>query len=239
MISLRDVGVRYRRNRKLFRKAAPDYWALRGISFDLYQGDALGILGRNGVGKSTLLRLLAGIIRPDRGQLIDSGCRTSLLSLQVGFLSHLSGRRNAILSGMLLGMKRREIEARMDAIISFAELEDFIDEPIHTYSSGMRARLGFATAFQVDPDVLLIDEVMGVGDAEFIKKSTAVMVEKIGSDRTVVLVSHNASLIRRVCNRAVWIEDGVSKAVGEKEEVLQAYEESLGSRGQGKPTVAV
>jgi lipopolysaccharide transport system ATP-binding protein len=127
-------------------------------------------------------------------------------------------------------MPKKEIEAKMDAIIDFAELEDFIDEPINTYSSGMRARLGFATAFQIDPDVLLIDEVLGVGDAEFIQKSTKAMVQRIRSNKTVVLVSHNASLVREVCNRAVWIDQGLSHAVGPVEEVMGLYEESTGER---------
>ena len=151
----------YRRQRGIFGEK---FWALKDVSFELYQGETLGILGRNGAGKSTLMRLMSGIIKPDQGELINHHNSTaSLLSLQLGFMGYLSGRENAILSGMLMGLTRREIEAKMDAIIDFSELGEFIDQPISTYSSGMSARLGFSVAFQTDPDILLVDEVMGVG----------------------------------------------------------------------------
>lgn len=224
---MRNVGVYYQRRRGGGRIGPSSrIWALRDVSLELYQGETLGIIGRNGAGKSTLLRLLAGIIRPDRGELINYGYRATLLSLQVGFLDYLSGRENIVLSGLLLGMHRREIEDRIDDIIEFSELGDFIDEPIQSYSSGMRARLGFATAFYVDPDVLLIDEVLGVGDAEFVAKSKAVMRERIRSDKTVVMVSHSAQVIRSLCDRAVWIEKAETRAAGPTVEVLEAYERS-------------
>ena len=226
VLSLRNVGVRYGRRRHLFSQHQSEFWALRDVTLDLFSGETLGVIGRNGAGKTTLLKVLAGILRPDTGSYVNNGYRATLLSLQVGFVGYLSGRENAILSGLLLGMHRREIERKMDAIISFSGLEDFIDEPIQTYSSGMKARLGFSTAFQVDPDILLVDEVMGVGDAEFTEKSKAVMREKIRSDKTVVLVSHNTDVIRSLADRMVWIEKGGTVAQGGPDEVLEAYAQS-------------
>jgi lipopolysaccharide transport system ATP-binding protein len=203
------------------------FWALQDVSFELYRGETLGIVGRNGAGKSTLLRVLAGIITPERGKVVGNGYQASLLSLQVGFVPHLTGRENAILSGLLLGLHRREVEAAINEIIEFAELAEFIDEPVRTYSAGMKARLGFAVAFQANPDVLLIDEVLAVGDAEFRKKSAAAMRERIQSDKTVVLVSHNAPTLRELCDRAVWIENGVSRAEGSTEVVLRQYQATM------------
>jgi lipopolysaccharide transport system ATP-binding protein len=229
VLELKNVGVFYQ------RRGRAEHWALRDISLSLFQGETLGVIGRNGAGKSTLLRLLAGIIRPDRGDYVNHGYQASLLSLQVGFVAHLSGRENIVLSGLLLGMQLREIKERIDEIIAFAELEDCIDEPIETYSSGMRARLGFSAAFHVDPDILLIDEVLGVGDAEFVEKSKRVMQEKIRSDKTVVLVSHNANVVRAQCDRAVWIEKGRTLAEGATDQVLEAYQSSLKGGGEPKP----
>ncbi|MCK5718387.1 MAG: ABC transporter ATP-binding protein [Thiomargarita sp.] len=224
VLSLRNVGVFYKRNRGVFGEP---FWAFKDISFDLYHGETLGIIGRNGVGKSTLLRLMAGIIKPNTGTFINNGYTVSLLSLRLGFIPYLSGRKNAILSGMFMGLRKKDIKAKMDAIIDFSELGEFIDQPIATYSSGMIARLGFSVAFQVDPDILLIDEVLGVGDTEFSKKSTKLMQEKIRSNRTIVFISHNAHLVQQLCNRIVWIENGVSKADGNPKKVLKMYHHSL------------
>jgi len=231
VISLRNVAFHFWLKKSLFRKKRFD--ALKDISFDLFHGETLGIIGRNGAGKSTLLRLLGGITRPDKGILINNGFQTSLLSLQVGFDPQLSGLYNAILSGMFLGFTKKEIEAKLYDIVTFAELEEFIDQPVRTYSSGMRARLGFSIAFNLDPDVLLVDEVLSVGDADFQKKSSAVMKEKILSNKTIVLVSHSAGTIRNLCNRAVWIEEGITRAEGDTESVLQLYEEFLRSLKSG------
>ena len=143
------------------------FWALKDVSFDLYPGESLGVVGRNGCGKSTLLKILAGITRPDKGSISGEPLSATLLALQLGFLPYLTGRENAMLSGMMLGLTRSGIAERIEAIAEFAELGDFFDEPIAEYSAGMRARLGFAVAFQLDPDILLIDEVLGVGDAQF------------------------------------------------------------------------
>jgi len=223
LISLRNVGVSYWLSKNVFHRNA--HWPLKDVSFDLFEGDSLGVIGRNGVGKSTLLRMLAGIMKPDYGTLSAvQGLRVSLLSLQLGFAGHLSGRENAILGGMFLGMTLRGVEAKLDAIAEFAELGEFFDRPISMYSSGMVARLGFAVAFQIDPDVLLIDEVTGVGDADFQRKSMNMMKERIRSqETTIVFVSHNAAAVQELCNRAVWIEEGVVRAEGETAEVLKKY----------------
>ncbi|MGV6825514.1 MAG: ABC transporter ATP-binding protein [bacterium] len=231
ILSLKHVGLAYRKGRNPFRPQ--HYWALKDVSFDLYAGETLGIIGRNGVGKSTLLKLLANIIPPDRGEILNTGLTASLLSLQVGFVPYLTGRVNAILSGMLLGVPKAEIEERMPQIIEFSELGEFIDEPLRSYSTGMRARLGFAVALVADPDILLIDEVLGVGDDQFRKKSAAVMKEKLSSDKTIVLVSHNVQTMKHLCDRVVWIEDGRSVMTGPAATVLDAYTSALAT---GSPT---
>jgi lipopolysaccharide transport system ATP-binding protein len=225
VMTLRNVGFHFWLKKSLFRKER--FAALKDVSFDLFHGESLGIIGRNGAGKSTLLRLLGGITQPDAGTFVNYGYTTSLLSLQVGFDSQLSGIYNAILSGMLMGFTKKEMEDKLHDIVTFAELEGFIDQPVRTYSSGMKARLGFSVAFHLDPDVLLIDEVLAVGDADFRKKSLAVMEEKIRSSKTIVLVSHNAHTIRQLCSRAVWIEEGITRAEGDTKDVLNDYEEFI------------
>lgn len=226
VLQVRNIAVSYRQRAGILRWNR--FWALRDISFDLYHGETLGVVGRNGAGKSTLLRVLADIITPDRGYVSRNGDSVSLLSLQLGFIPHLSGRENAILSGMLMGLHRTEIEQLMPAIEAFSELSSFIDEPVRAYSSGMKARLGFAVAFQADPDILLVDEVLGVGDIEFRKKSFEAMREKIKSNKTVVLVSHTPQMLKSLCDRIVWIEKGVTRAEGEANQVLPEF---LGETG--------
>ncbi len=225
ILALDSVGVAYRRGRSL--RSGELYWALKDISLLLEHGETLGIIGRNGVGKTTLLKVIAGIIAPDRGQINNAGVSASLLSLQVGFVPLLTGRENAILSGMLLGAPKSRIEENMDELVAFAELEEFIDEPVSSYSAGMRARLGFSVAMQANPDVLLIDEVLGVGDAAFRKKSSQEIQRRIRSNRSVILVSHNTQVMARLCDRVVWIEQGVSRMQGEAGEVLADYEASV------------
>ncbi|QEM82179.1 ABC transporter ATP-binding protein [Halomonas binhaiensis] len=202
IISLKDVGIRYKRRGGLFRK--PEYFqALENVSFDIHRGETLGIVGRNGAGKSTLLKVVAGIIQPDEGELINHGVTASLLTLQAGFDAELPGVDNAILSGMLMGYTRQQVEARMSDIIEFSELKEFIYEPVKTYSSGMRARLGFSVAMYMTPDVLLLDEVLSVGDKQFRKKAETEMFKKIHSDQTVLLVSHSEAQVDRLCERKI------------------------------------
>lgn len=200
---------------------------LSDVSLSLGRGNTLGIVGRNGAGKSTLLRLIAGIIKPDKGTVSCFGLRASLLALNAGVLPHLSGRDNAVMSGMLLGLSRRSIEGLLDRIKEFSELGEYFDQPVSTYSTGMRARLGFSTALQVDPDIILIDEILGVGDAEFRLKSRQALREKILSDKTVVLVSHEQAAIRALCDRVLWIEQGRVQELGPVEEVMGSYLKAL------------
>lgn len=220
IVTLENVGVAF--NAQL-RMGSPRFWALEDVSLSLARGERLGVIGRNGSGKSTLLRTLAGIITPDRGRVTRAPVSCQLLSLALGFMPHLSGRDNAILSGLMLGLRRREIVRRLPAILEFSELGDFFEQPISSYSTGMSMRLGFSVAMQVEPDVLLIDEVLAVGDAAFQEKSGAALRERIHSGTTVVFVSHGDAQIRQVCDRALWIEHGRNVMQGSVDDVLRAY----------------
>lgn len=220
-VEVRNVGIAYRRHS--LRRGSDALWALRNVSFDIHRGETLGVLGRNGAGKSTLMRVLAGIYAPDEGHVINHVDRTTLLALQVGFLPHLTGRQNAVMGGMLLGLRKRDIVARMDEIVAFSELDAFIDVPVREYSSGMKARLGFAVALQVDPDLLLIDEILGVGDIDFRQKSTQALRQRVRSDKTVVLITHQVNSIREICHRVVWIENGEVVDIGTPEEIVPQY----------------
>ena len=220
-LQLNSVAFSYRQRSGFFRHN--EFWALKNISFTVSHGETLGVIGRNGVGKSTLLKLLAGIYLPEKGEIIRNTGKISLLSLQAGFVPYLTGRENAILSGMLLGLSYKEVQDALPEIIEFSELRDFIEQPVKTYSMGMKARLGFSVALKVNPDVVLLDEILGVGDEEFKKKSQTAMIERMKSNKTIVLASHNIQLLKRVCNRAVWIEAGVTKAEGKTDEVIREY----------------
>jgi lipopolysaccharide transport system ATP-binding protein len=223
-ISLEDVVVSYRK--KLSLRPAERHTVLSGLSFDLIKGETLGIVGKNGAGKSTLLRLLAGVISPNRGTIVRNINRVSLLTLNLGLDPYLNGVDNARLSGLLLGISRQEIENSIKDIIEYSELGEAIYEPVRTYSSGMSARLGFSVGIHLHPDVLLIDEVLGVGDFEFRKKSNESLRKKIHSEQTVVLVSHNAAEIETLCNRVLWVENGKTRLAGSPEEVLSQYQNS-------------
>lgn len=226
ILSLENVAVRFRRSGNLFRKRSY-YDALKSVNLDIYTGETLGVLGRNGAGKSTLLKIISGVLRPDSGRVINRGVSVSLLALQAGFDPNLNGRDNAILGGMLQGYSRRQVESRLAEIYEYSELGEFFYEPVRTYSTGMRARLGFSITTIISPDVLLVDEVLGVGDKHFREKAERTMVAKTQSQQTVLLVSHSHQQIARLCDRAVLIEDGVSFATGNPNEVLAIYEEHL------------
>jgi lipopolysaccharide transport system ATP-binding protein len=226
-ISVKNLGVAYRRKVGLYRH--DKYWALKDVSFDIYHGETLGIIGRNGVGKSSLLRVLAGVVKPDIGTVVHHNVTASLLSLQVGFVNHLTGRENSILSGMMLGLSKNEVLERLDNIRIYSDIGDFFEEPVSSYSSGMRARLGFSIAIHVNPDVILLDEILGVGDLEFRKKSSDTIKKIIKSDKTVVLVSHDGSVIRDLCDRVVWIGDMVTKMEGDPDLVVSSYEDTIKS----------
>ncbi len=221
-IELKNVAVHYTESKSLFKREK--YQALKDISFDVYKGETLGIIGRNGAGKSTLLRLLAGIIKPDKGEVIHHCKSVSLMALAAGFDPNLSGRQNAVISGMLIGHSKKEMLSKLEEIKEFAELGDFFEKPVKTYSSGMRARLGFATAMHTHPDVLLIDEVLAVGDANFKQKAEKAITDKIQSDITVILVSHSEQQMKRLCERVVWVESGkVVKSGSDLDNIFQLY----------------
>lgn len=224
LIQLEHVGVAFQGQRNL---GGGRYWALEDVNLTLRRGERLGVIGRNGAGKSTLLRLLAGILQPDRGQLRRAPVSCQLMALSLGFMPHLSGRDNAVLSGLLLGLRRREIIRRLPAIREFSELGDFFDKPISTYSAGMNMRLAFSVAMQAEPDILLIDEVLAVGDSEFQEKSGAALRDRMLAGQTVVLVSHSESQIKKRCERVLWIEHGRSVLEGDRDEVFAAYHKDL------------
>lgn len=223
IIELSSVGLCYKLRSGHIKTS--EYWALRDITFSLYSGECLGVIGRNGVGKSSLLKVISGILQPDRGEVINhKPIVSSLLTLQLGFSSNLTGRENALLSGMLLGLSKKQVEAKLQDIIDFSELGSFFEAPLSSYSSGMRARLGFAVSMLSRPDLLLIDEVLGVGDAQFKLKSNKAIKNWIKSEKTVVLVSHSLGTVKELCNRVVWIEKGETIMEGETEQVLKKYE---------------
>ena len=212
------------------------YTALDDVSFTVHQGEVVGLVGKNGAGKSTLLRVVSGIYRPDSGTARIAGKVSLLSGLGAGFNVNLSGRENAYLYGSILGHSRAVMAKLMDGIIEFADLVEFIDQPLRTYSSGMRARLGFATASAVMPEMLLIDEVMAVGDADFKEKSTARINEMMREARTVVIASHSAGLLQKLCSRAVLVEKGRIVMDGDVREVLNTY---AGKRQPAKGVKAV
>ena len=202
--------------------------AVKGISFKVPKGEILGIIGKNGSGKSTLLRALAGIFSADEGTIDLHGHSVSLLSIGVGFQKKLSGRENILLSGILLGFTETQVREKMDEIIAFSELGDFIDLPVKTYSSGMYSKLAFSITAILETEIMLVDEVLSVGDAKFKKKSFKKMRQLISNkERTVVIVSHNSDTINRLCNSVLWIHDGLVKMQGTTQEVMPKYEEFM------------
>lgn len=204
------------------------YEAVRGVSFAVPKGEILGIVGKNGSGKSTMLRAIAGIFSPDSGTIDLKGNSVSLLSIGVGFQPKLTGRENIVLSGMLLGFSEEQVRAKMDEIIEFANLGDFIDMPVKTYSSGMHSKLAFSITAILEADIMLIDEVLSVGDAKFKKKSYNKMKELISNeDRTVLIVSHSSETLKELCTSVLWLHEGEMKMIGKPEEVLPAYDKFM------------
>lgn len=202
-----------------------EFWALRDVSFSLCKGDRLGILGLNGAGKSTLLKVIAGVFKPTEGSVEREGIIAPLIELGAGFDMQYTGRENIYLYGAVLGYRHKFIDEKLDEIIAFSELEEFIDVPLKNYSSGMRARLGFSIATVVEPDILILDEVLSVGDAKFRKKSEARLMELIKKGVTVLFVSHNTEQVRRICNKAMILEKGSVKAFGAVDEIAGRYDE--------------
>ena len=201
-----------------------DFWALRNINFEVQAGEVVGIVGRNGAGKSTLLKILSRIVEPTEGKAVMRGRVASLLEVGTGFHPELTGRENTYLNGSILGMKKREIDAKFDEIVAFAEIEKFLDTPVKRYSSGMYVRLAFAVAAHLEPEILVVDEVLAVGDAEFQKRCLGKMKEiASGGGRTVLFVSHSMTAVQRLCSRAILLNKGCIEAMGSVDDVLSSY----------------
>lgn len=200
-----------------------DFWALRDINFDVAHGEVVGLVGRNGAGKSTLLKILSRITEPTEGRAVINGRIGSLLEVGTGFHPELTGRENIFLNGAILGMRRTEITRKFDEIVAFAEIEKFLDTPVKRYSSGMYVRLAFAVAAHLEPEILLVDEVLAVGDAAFQKKCLGKMSDVAGEGRTVLFVSHNMTAVQSLCHRAVWLEGGGVREIGTAQKIVQGY----------------
>jgi lipopolysaccharide transport system ATP-binding protein len=239
-IEIQDVSKRYRigRLQRTFREDIVEFakrpfgrrnneagsmWALRDVSFDVAEGEVVGIIGRNGAGKSTLLKILSKITYPTEGKIKVRGRVASLLEVGTGFHEELTGRENVYLNGSILGMKKQEVDKRFDAIVDFSGVEQFIDTQIKRYSSGMRLRLGFAVAAHLEPDVLIVDEVLAVGDAGFQKKCLDKMEGLRSGGRTVLFVSHNLAAVENLCSRGIWLDGGKVRKDGKAKEVILAY----------------
>jgi lipopolysaccharide transport system ATP-binding protein len=206
------------------RIVADEFWAVRDVSFEVPRGQTLGLIGRNGSGKSTLLKTVARIYQPDEGRVVLNGRVSSMLEVGSGFHPELSGRENVFLNGSILGLTRKQVAARFDEIVDFSGVEAYIDQPVKNYSSGMYVRLGFAVAVHTEPDILIVDEILSVGDGAFRKKSREKFLEFTGQGRTVILVSHSLSQIRSMCQQTAWLHDGRLRALGQTDEVVDAYE---------------
>ena len=202
--------------------------AVNKVSFQITKGSAFGIVGRNGSGKSTMLKLIAGITKPTEGSLSVQGRISALIELGAGFHPEISGRENVFINGVMLGLTKREISRRFDEIVEFAELEEFIDAPVKTYSSGMYMRLGFAVAVHVDPDVLLVDEVLAVGDEGFSLKCIDKFSEYKRRGKTIVLVTHGLGMVERFCDEALWLDEGSLRGIGDPRRVVHEYVNEIG-----------
>ena len=204
-----------------------DFWALQNVSFDVAEGSTHALVGSNGSGKSTLLKCLAKIYWPTSGTIGYRGRMASLLEVGSGFHLELSGRENIYLNGSILGMSKKEIDARFDSIVDFSGIEKFLDQPVKNYSSGMYVRLGFAIAIHVDPDILVVDEVLSVGDSEFQKKSFDKFLEFKNLGKTIILVTHTMQVVRDICDTATWINQGTHVVTGDANSVVDRYEASI------------
>lgn len=215
------------RGEKEFKSSQEEFWALKDVSFEIKQGDRVGIIGRNGAGKSTLLKILSRITEPTNGRIGINGRIASLLEVGTGFHPELTGRENIFLNGAVLGMSRVEIQRKFDEIVDFAEVEKFLDTPVKRYSSGMYVRLAFAVAAHLEPEILIVDEVLAVGDAQFQKKCIKKMGEVASEGRTILFVSHNVGAINALCSKAVYLAKGEVKEAGKAEDVITSYMSEL------------
>lgn len=243
VIILEQVSVRYRLPRERITSIKDyairrikgqirfdEFWALRDVSFEVHKGETLGIIGHNGAGKTTLLRLVARVLKPTGGRVWVKGRVAPLLGLGSGFDPELTGRENIFLNGTLLGSTEEDLRRRFDRIVEFAGVGDFIDLPLRRYSSGMMARLGFAIATDVQPDVLILDEVFAVGDEEFRQKSTARMESLRKNGDAILFVSHGLDAVRRLCHRVAWLHHGRLRAIGSPGDVIEQYREAAGGQ---------
>jgi ABC-type polysaccharide/polyol phosphate transport system ATPase subunit len=221
--TLKSAIVRLGRRERVIREVK----ALQGVSFDVKHGQVMGVIGANGAGKSTLMRTVAGILAPSAGRIEVTGRVSTLLALGVGFNAALSGRENVTLGGLAAGLTRAEIKRKYEEITAFAELEDFMDMPMRTYSSGMYSRLAFAVAVHMDPDILIIDEALSAGDAHFKEKAQKKMEELVGRARTMLVVSHALGTIKELCDEAIWLHKGKLIRRGEPGEIIDAYTKFL------------
>lgn len=215
---LRDLWRRGRTERSV------EYiWALRDVSLTVERGTTLGIIGRNGAGKSTLLKIIGGILKPDAGEVSVEGSASTLIELGAGFHPELTGRENVLVNGLILGLTKREIRRRFDEIVDFAELQEYIDEPVRIYSTGMYMRLGFSVAMHVNPDIILIDEGLAVGDMAFVRKCVDRLNRFKKEGKTIVVVTHEMTTVKHWCDQGVWLHEGRVMAAGDPDDVVNAY----------------
>ena len=237
VINLEKVSIIYNRNislrkdtngkiiKNIFSKKI-QFHALNNISLTIQKGDVIGIIGENGAGKTTLLKVISQVLYPDKGSIKINGKVSSLMSLGAGFLPTLSGRENIYINGVFLGLSRKELDERIDNIIQFSGIEDFIDTPIRYYSSGMKARLGFSIAVHTDPEILVVDEIIAAGDKEFRQKAQDKMKEFMMKAKAIVIASHSMKLLKQLCNRCLWLEKGKIKMDGETNDIIKLYSAS-------------
>jgi lipopolysaccharide transport system ATP-binding protein len=223
----KDLLKPFQRGSQVAKPTSEEFWALKDVSFEIRQGDRVGIVGRNGAGKSTLLKILSRIVEPTSGQIGIKGRVASLLEVGTGFHPELTGRENISLNGAILGMSKAEISRKFDEIVAFAEVEKFLDTPVKRYSSGMYVRLAFAVAAHMEPEILIVDEVLAVGDAAFQKKCLGKMKDVGSEGRTIIFVSHNISALNTLCSEAVYLEKGKVKEVGKATNILKSYTSDL------------
>lgn len=209
------------------RSVHDDFWALHDVSFEVPEGSTFGLIGSNGSGKSTLLKVLSKIYYPDEGRITTNGKVAALLEVGSGFHPELTGRENIYLNGSILGMSKKYIDAKYESIVDFSGVEEFIDQPVKNYSSGMYVRLGFSVAIHVDPEILIVDEVLAVGDAEFQAKCRQKFIDFKAEGRTVILVSHSMDTVKDMCDHAAWLNKGRLEAAGEAQVAIAAYEASI------------